>query len=757
MDPFAAYKAQQERNGLTASELSIPNLRQKHPRWATIFDRIDTSGDLLLQLDEVTKGFRHILGAGSQVPERQIQRVFDDTLAKQGENGRDSRVDPSAEDDGLDFKYFTVFAKIMAAFMLDHPNCMEEEAKEIEGEQKVLALAEKERLKKEGPDVFALLGIAKPKDVKEAEAKKKIALKHAHDDHEVLVAKRSGSKQSVASAKEPGGSDSARGGSDSARRLNGSSSMSAIGSSIVNRRGSTGQIGLSGSRSGSKELTILERGGSRSGSKELGGAGIASVVQGIKKEGIVSLAGNRFRLGLKRSQASIESTASVGSASLPEPPPEEEEEDPTSPAHKVRDTWKRFSLSSSNMSAKQKLADVRDIHLPDNLPQIRALGKKNAGCMSLRFSAEGSQLAGAFFDGGVRIFDVDGAAQTHCLNLPKSKGGSVQSTEEMERSKQLEEAGLEPERQESSYDDVDSTTVIKSWSPITNIRWQPSIGKMNVLASIDTEGILALWDVPRNGEKRPSSRLAQFNAGTDLKAMTWACDGSTVAVGGGEKLVKIYDVQAEMGKATLTLGTTLGNHVAYRDSCTGHSLKIMSLCAHPTTPEIFVSAGLDRHILLWDVRAGPEPQGVFYGPELAGDSVSIAKDGISVLCGSHRSRKPLEIYDLRIDFLAEPTISYSWRGDEDASEGGGRYTTCLLLGACWDDEKNKTIVAAGERENLGRVYERSSDPDNPLTVVGTVRGKDEAFSSCAVDTHGRRAAFGAADGAVCLVDLVNNR
>jgi WD40 repeat protein len=302
-------------------------------------------------------------------------------------------------------------------------------------------------------------------------------------------------------------------------------------------------------------------------------------------------------------------------------------------------------------------------------------------------------------------------------------------------------------------DEVDLQRLMKTWDPVTNLRWKPSSGANSVVASVDTKGEFALWDVPRNAESRPTRCLGQVATGGPLAALAWCNEGSSVAVAGGDKVIKLYDVQEEFGKSILTAGSSFGEDVAFCGRCTGHTLKIVSLCTHPTTPQVLVSAGLDRQILIWDMRAGKTPQHSMSGPELAGDAIDISRDGNSLLTGSHRSKNPLEIYDLRMNEEAKPTVSYAWRGNEESSEGGGRWTTSLLFSACWDEWENKYIVAAGGNENLGRVYERSADPGEPLRIVGTVRGKDKAFWSSAIATEGRTAALGSADGAVCLVDL----
>lgn len=692
MDPIAAYKAQQARNGLANQEKSIPQLREANPRWATIFDRMDISGDGLLQYAEVTRGFKQILGAGSQVPEHYLKDVF-------------VEVDRESQGTGdLTFKDFCTLAQRVSAHMMDHPKWVQEEAALDAKDEKQRQEQEQARKKKEGPDIFAVLGLPRSKDLLEVEARKKKALSNASCTRQA--------------------------------------SFTNLGSAIVGSARPGSASGSVASGSGASGMTPVVPLGSRRAS-----------APNMLTVGRAALGVGRFAAGLKRSQMSIESNVSAA----PSCEMEDDEPEPESPTKKLREAWSRFSLSSARGRTQKALTNVRQIHLSESLPQVQALGKKNAGCCSLRFSPDGSQLAGGFFDGGVRIFDVDKSAQLHCMNLPKSKGGSVKSDEERERDailKAREEAG-EAVPAPMQLDDVSlsKAEIMKKWEPVSGVRWQPAGGRTSVLASVDTNGCLSLWDVPRCKENRPSRSLATVETGSSLACLTWSCDGSSLAVAGGEHVIKLYDVQEDMGKPVFTAGTRLGDTVAFCGKCTGHALKIVSLCAHPTSKEVLISAGLDKQILTWDIRTGTTPVAQFSGPELAGDSANISRDGHSLLVGSHRSKNPLEIYDLRMTAEARPTLSYAWLGNEQSSEGGGRWTTCLLFAACWDDFENKIIAAAGENENLARVYERSADEGEPLRIVGTMRGKEQAFWSSAISTDGQSVAFGSSDGAVCIMDV----
>jgi WD40 repeat protein len=717
-------------------------LRESNPRWATIFDRLDAQKTGLLPFDEVSRGFRQILGAGSEVPRRHFEKVF-------------AEIDSSKtqENSGVfNFRQFCELSHRVSQHMMDHPRWAAEEAAADAEDERQRQLLEKERKAKEGPDVFAVLGLCKSKDLKEVEARKRKALSNAHTSLE-------------------------------ARRQSG---ISLAGASIVR---SSSQAGLvSDSRPGTAPQAYpgdVRRTVSNA-------VGADKIVRRQMSRGAFAANAPYLVPGLKRGNATIDAVDDVahlihgfGSAELEVssdkalgPPVVSRSGSKTASecayreppeSTKIRETWDRWSLATPRGTAPRILANARQILLPEYLPQLRALGRRSAGCFKLSFSPDGSQLAGGFFDGGVRVFDVDGGTQVHCMNLPAWKGGTVRLLEDKKRDAEREAALSTPDYSQfyKDMDEPDLESIVKTWEPVTNLRWRPGGGKASVLATVDTRGMLSLWDVPRLKQANASRCLGQVDTGDPLHAVCFSADGASVCCGGNGKVVHVYDIESETGKMTFCdvekkpQGRTLGSSHCFRGKCEGHALRVVSLCAHPEKPELIISAGLDRHVLLWDIRAsGDHPSGCIYGPELLGDAVDINRDGNSLLVGSHRSKNPIQIFDIRklhdptLEDEDTPVTSYSWRGNEDRAEGAGQYTSSLIFSVGWDAWESKTIVAAGENENLARVYDRSTaDPEEPLRVIGTLRGKEQAFWSSAVSTDGRNVAVGSADGAVCIMDV----
>lgn len=46
--------------------------------------------------------------------------------------------------------------------------------------------------------------------------------------------------------------------------------------------------------------------------------------------------------------------------------------------------------------------------------------------------------------------------------------------------------------------------------------------------------------------------------------------------------------------------------------------QIVSVCSDPTCPSVMVSGGIDKRVLVWDLRAGKGPIAKIQGVELAG-------------------------------------------------------------------------------------------------------------------------------------------
>lgn len=609
MDPIQAWKLQQARLG--NKEKTLEELRVSQPRWTVAFDMSDEDQDSFINLDECGKAFKRILGSGSEMPHYRLKEIFDelDVLGKQK----------------LDFRQFHKLAAELSQYMADNPKWAKEEEEKEEKEEKAKLQKRRERQKSDASDVFAILGIAKSKDIQEQEQKKNEAVNRAAAAKEMLKA---------------------------------------------------------------AEQQVIEP------SRHTGRRATDFGVMGRKEN-----------------------------------PPE-----PVSPSAKL--TCLTVNRKKSEKKRRATLDPSAD------LPKLHFAGYGQA-CFALRFSPDDLQLAGAYLDGGLRVFDVGKAQHQHTLNL--SPRNAIRDDEDMEAA--AEKAAMERGKR-----------LTKRGTAMLNLRWLPAGRQTNIITTVDTAGTVGFWEVSRGGSVKI---LAEMPGDSEVDALTFSEGGDKLALGGQEKVVKIYDVgQIKSSKGRdMSPDLVLGNSAATRGEKPGmHSLKIMSLRSVPMQPNIYLSGSMDRSVLIWDTRNGPSPVGWLSGVDISGDSMDVSRDGHTLLVGSHRSLNPLQLFDLRMIKAADEESkqaglsgqafqSYQWSG-EDNSEVQSN-PSCMVFQAAWDSFDSTTICAAGEKNNQARIFERPK-AGGPLRIISSVEGADRAFYSCTMSSDARSAAFGSSDGSVII-------
>jgi len=127
-------------------------------------------------------------------------------------------------------------------------------------------------------------------------------------------------------------------------------------------------------------------------------------------------------------------------------------------------------------------------------------------------------------------------------------------------------------------------------SSVEDLQWSPS--ESTVFASCSSDRSIRIWDVRVKGRK--SVVGVQGAHDSDVNVISWN-RGTTylLASGGDEGGIKIWDLRSFKG-----VSTPAPVPVA---SFTWHSAPITSIEWHPTEDSIFVAAGADEQITLWDL------------------------------------------------------------------------------------------------------------------------------------------------------------
>jgi WD40 repeat protein len=393
--------------------------------------------------------------------------------------------------------------------------------------------------------------------------------------------------------------------------------------------------------------------------------------------------------------------------------------------------------------------------------------------MTLRFNDEGSQLAGGFFDGTLRIYNTDTNKLQH---LTRGK----------------EAIPVIKKKSDDYYDDRDLEEDFKPMdalkesgeASLTAVRWLPGNSKVNIVSTVDTQGIVALWEVPhyKRGAGAVPKLLHRIEGSAEKKAVEGMCftnDGTKVLIGGADKFIKAFDIE----KLKMSNEQMYGHKAPAPEKIAGHALKIVAMEAHPVEANVFFSGGLDRKVCIWDLRM-ETPAGVIHGCDVSGDAIKCSNKN-KLLVASHRSQDPFQIHDLRkigskasekpgVSPSASPRSplspatddpdrvdlwestghkSYDWRGDETPFEKRAAPTMCLPFSASWDEDC-KIMVSCGEQENFARIYEL---PDNNaadrLSVVGTYYGSNASFLTAAVSRDGKNVAFGSGAGGLLFLEV----
>jgi len=219
---------------------------------------------------------------------------------------------------------------------------------------------------------------------------------------------------------------------------------------------------------------------------------------------------------------------------------------------------------------------------------------------------------------------------------------------------------------------------------MTFTSWRPKVHTKSerILVAAGVDGALNYWN-PLNGKLvgsiKPEKKFS------DLLCLDYTKDATRLAAAGRRKAVKIFDDDKRMLIAKLR---------PKGQQKPGHSNRIFAVKFH-STGKTLITGSWDMTVKVWDVNSGTIAHSI-YGPEINGDAIDLHEDGDLFITGSHRSKEALQIWSLSYGKLVD---TVEWDPDKPNNSS-------QILGAQFEKDGNKYIVACGSGRNEARLFDK---------------------------------------------------
>jgi WD40 repeat protein len=276
---------------------------------------------------------------------------------------------------------------------------------------------------------------------------------------------------------------------------------------------------------------------------------------------------------------------------------------------------------------------------------------------------------------------------------------------------------------------------------VTSLRYKPpeeKANKSNIILTINNNGDIIYWH-------SPSGKILHKIKEDDspcLLSLDYNSTGSLFAIGGDDKIIRVYDENMKIISHKYTEGTS------YK---IGHRGGINSVCFHKNDStgnysNIFASGGSDKRVIIYDTLSN---KGIYTitGPVLCGDSIDM-KDHI-LLTGNYGNCNSefdfVQLWDLRTYKMLDKV---NWDNElKINSVKGSVYAAQFLKGNC---SGKKDLFAIGSYNvNAIRVY----DMGNENNVYLYSNFLDYPCYTLDFSHSGENIAFGCSDGKVRIIDL----
>mmetsp|Transcript_38046 Transcript_38046/g.89007 ORF Transcript_38046/g.89007 Transcript_38046/m.89007 type:complete len:366 (+) Transcript_38046:91-1188(+) len=267
--------------------------------------------------------------------------------------------------------------------------------------------------------------------------------------------------------------------------------------------------------------------------------------------------------------------------------------------------------------------------------------------------------------------------------------------------------------------------------PTTQVRWRPqqSVSKTkNVLVSVGADGKVLHWHAASGKCLHDITE-----EGNQLFCIDYVADGSQFATAGKKREIRVYDESTKRLSQVLEGGDAVNTP--------GHSNRVFALKYHPVMWSVLVTGGWDNTVQFWDLRVGHAVRAIF-GPHICGDAVDISQDGNTLLTGSWRLDKQLQLWDFRTENLLE---SVPWRTGMSLAQ------PCMVYAAQFSKHDGSGMIAAGGGggANEAKVFDRHDH----WSAFGAVSGLSRACYSVDFSHNGSMLAVAGGDGSIRVLNL----
>ena len=176
----------------------------------------------------------------------------------------------------------------------------------------------------------------------------------------------------------------------------------------------------------------------------------------------------------------------------------------------------------------------------------------------------------------------------------------------------------------------------KTYHPITSMRFRPGALEdiSNILLSTSSNGDVTHWHVSSR------SVLSCIKEDRQVLGCAYSPDCMSFATCGSDSRIIVYDEEK------LTPIRTL-DHFGKMTEVSGHMFRVFAVKFFPNHNQLLATSGWDGSIQFWDMRQSEQSVMHLSGPLVCADAIDIDPTGETIVTGSHRRDKPLQVWSVR--------------------------------------------------------------------------------------------------------------